>query len=457
MCAMEFTANQFPNNICEYIDTRLTDSCHGDNSPNTKLSDTTISRYNQKWQSFIASAQKRENSFELDIILPSIITNFEESVNSKEWRHATYRQYKAVICFGLATTLLNVREDYLELPRNFTFDDLENLYKKVISTNLSYDKKSEQERLKRTSALKRKEFPKKFYDWLNQYEHSHEKRIAVKNIPTNFTLVISFIRANLLIGLRPKEWLNLTITCNLHEQCIELIVKNAKASQERANGLYRNLLLNDISQEDELSILQYYILLHRKLYSLAKKIDRKQIEFEGTSQFQGVKNNSFLLPLIDDFTPSTHNPNFCKSLYVKNGVPQEALINFLMKNMQDTLYKLYQEYCDYLSNLGLPPDIEIDNHQNGTITLYSTRHQCVANAKKSKIPKEEIAAFFGHASTDTATKHYGRAWHSWSSFKFRPSPDSIKRVRNLNKAYRIDESKIALDKPKNSLNYSMEF
>lgn len=43
------------------------------------------------------------------------------------------------------------------------------------------------------------------------------------------------------------------------------------------------------------------------------------------------------------------------------------------------------------------------------VGLYSTRHQSVANLKSSRRTPEEIAQTFGHASTETAQQHYGKA------------------------------------------------
>ena len=42
------------------------------------------------------------------------------------------------------------------------------------------------------------------------------------------------------------------------------------------------------------------------------------------------------------------------------------------------------------------------------ITLYSARHQYAANLKKAGATQAEVAAAMGHASTETATEHYGR-------------------------------------------------
>jgi hypothetical protein len=61
-------------------------------------------------------------------------------------------------------------------------------------------------------------------------------------------------------------------------------------------------------------------------------------------------------------------------------------------------------------------------------SLYSTRHQAIANAKRSGMSPREIAAMFGHVSTRTAQRHYGRKAQGWQDFRFRPSPESVAAV-----------------------------
>ncbi|MCF7971150.1 MAG: site-specific integrase [Methylococcaceae bacterium] len=67
------------------------------------------------------------------------------------------------------------------------------------------------------------------------------------------------------------------------------------------------------------------------------------------------------------------------------------------------------------------------------ITLYSARHQFSANAKRSGLSLEEIAALMGHASTQTATEHYGRKVSgSPNGVAVRASNGDVERVILLN-------------------------
>ena len=63
-------------------------------------------------------------------------------------------------------------------------------------------------------------------------------------------------------------------------------------------------------------------------------------------------------------------------------------------------------------------------------TLYSTRHQAVANARADGLTEKEIAALFGHSSTNTARRHYGKKIAGYSGRTMRPAPESIWAVRS---------------------------
>lgn len=57
------------------------------------------------------------------------------------------------------------------------------------------------------------------------------------------------------------------------------------------------------------------------------------------------------------------------------------------------------------------------------ITLYSARHQFAADAKASGIGLVALAALMGHASIETAKRHYGRRMNGWGGSGRRPKHD----------------------------------
>jgi integrase len=62
-------------------------------------------------------------------------------------------------------------------------------------------------------------------------------------------------------------------------------------------------------------------------------------------------------------------------------------------------------------------------------TLYSLRHQIAADAKQSGGSKAEVAALMGHASDETAGRHYGRRVSGQRRLKVQPSAADVATVR----------------------------
>lgn len=66
----------------------------------------------------------------------------------------------------------------------------------------------------------------------------------------------------------------------------------------------------------------------------------------------------------------------------------------------------------------------------GNISLYSSRHQFVADLRASGRPPQEIAAMLGHATTDTQRAHYGlKAKGRRGVSTAQADPEDIARVR----------------------------
>ncbi|UUA75140.1 hypothetical protein [Cellvibrio sp. QJXJ] len=66
------------------------------------------------------------------------------------------------------------------------------------------------------------------------------------------------------------------------------------------------------------------------------------------------------------------------------------------------------------------------------ISLYSGRHQSMANGKASNLPANVIAAMHGHATDRTAGEHYGRKQFGVSGRVYMQVPaDEVARVREI--------------------------
>ncbi len=99
----------------------------------------------------------------------------------------------------------------------------------------------------RTSALKQKTFKKADFDKMITYLQSH---VGKHRYARTLTL---WLKASRLTGLRPSEWEHADLT-NIYSTPA-LVIRNAKATNGRANGDERTLVL-DLLTKDELEAIQ---------------------------------------------------------------------------------------------------------------------------------------------------------------------------------------------------------
>ncbi len=221
-------------------------------------------------------------------------------------------------------------------------------------------------RTEQTSSPKLKALPKDVLDALQRYGDTTPGVVYVGPL-------LAFLKANLLVGLRPEEWFDASMfsytgpggAAGRGKPCVALRVKNSKNSHGRANGAYREILMLDINTPDLATILHF-------------------------------------LEIVD--THRTKNP----------GATKEQLAATFFGPLRHCM-------ANALTRIGYRPG-------TSRPTLYSSRHQAVANAKASGLSDREIAALFGHISTLTAKSHYGKKLNGWMKTSFRPSPESLAAV-----------------------------
>lgn len=80
------------------------------------------------------------------------------------------------------------------------------------------------------------------------------------------------------------------------------------------------------------------------------------------------------------------------------------------------------------------------------ITLYSTRHQFSADLKKSGRTLIEIAYLMGHASTDTATFHYGKKRYGKNRRTPEVDPEMTSKIKRKPTRFSFDKS-LRMKKP----------
>lgn len=174
--------------------------------------------------------------------------------------------------------------------------------------------------------------------------------------------LLDVLSATLLIGLRPREWCCSEIAKHLETGRDVLRVRNAKHSNGRANGEFRELFIDNLSSGERAVIdaaISYCVFPHG---STAAKI--------------------------------------------------ELALKHELEYARERI----------LVGLGRAPS---------SITLYSFRHQFIADAKTTFESPVMIAALSGHSSTQTAFLHYGKRRHGNARVKVAPTPESIEAVHKV--------------------------
>lgn len=198
-------------------------------------------------------------------------------------------------------------------------------------------------------------------------------RALLSRARTNHThagAMLAVFQATILTGLRPNEWAHAMVGGHQQTGRKALKVKNSKHSNGRANGQARDIFIDKLSVK-ELAIIERAIAAFRDSQTDDAVEDRlKQLRKE-----------------------------------------------------------LYNTKLAILKNPRTSP--EIKTSLKG-VSLYSCRHQFVADAKRSLAHTPEgpaiLAALLGHNSADTAPKHYGKARCGKYAIKVWPTPESIEAV-----------------------------
>ena len=350
----------YPKSLREYI-SRMDDFIY---STSTKY----MNELDHKIKKQIQLGEKN-----LVAVFKGIYSDLKNKSERGYYAEATFRAYRAYFIHGLAVKLIEVEKGLVsDTDVDLGFDEyfLEDLYKKAIDINFVLDTNKP----KRTSELKAKYFEKTFYNYLmRQFEL---KKISGMRVGQFDELIVAFVAANLVVGLRPVEWFSVSFCCALNGPKLIMIVPNGKATHGRANGKERYLILDALNQEDIDKIERYFILLDAYMINFLKKKGKGNI-------FHWEDKQTYIKVLGD---------------------------------------KLRVTYADFLKHLNKEPKNILRP------TLYSTRHQCIANAKVKGVDKYVIAGAFGHASKETAANHYGRKWRGYAGFNIQPTLDTIQNV-----------------------------
>lgn len=174
--------------------------------------------------------------------------------------------------------------------------------------------------------------------------------------------LLSVLEGTLLVGLRPIEWSFSELTLHEATQRPVLRVRNAKHSNGRANGAYRELFVDDLSPQELETI-------------------REALRYCAAS-----------------------NPE------------DAARVKLALKHEMEAARMMA---------------VAGSRKPMSSITMYSFRHQFIADAKQTFETPLLISATVGHSSTKTAFEHYGKRRHGRGRVRVYPTPESVAAVQNV--------------------------
>lgn len=375
-------------------------------------------------------------------------------------KRPSMRQYKASVLYGFTMCYEYMKgsdshttdaddeyhELYSYLAKTLSAYDLNKLYGRVSnwsSENADVAKELDNKAhlMANTSARKAKLFDEELLG------------VLLKGDEPRLHLLRLFLQVNIVLGLRPNEWysckvitskemdeikkaremavgntmnassgdatyikqslalLELTYAgiessvARIDDDAKVLAVKNSKDSHGRANGSYRYILLDRMSNADMERLNSLIELLHHKNDSVAKS--------RGVSADDDCFDNYVIQPLQAQLKYELENNVRCQGIIDRNY--KKKLTSYgNEKNRAIKLGKVWSRTAP----IKMYP------------TLYSTRHQAVSNSKAADMNPVLMAALFGHASIVTAERHYGKQSDGWGGSMVEPHPDSIVTVIN---------------------------
>ncbi|MBO6224171.1 MAG: hypothetical protein J6N72_01770, partial [Psychrobacter sp.] len=268
---------------------------------------------------------------------------------------------------------------------------------------------------------------------------------------TSYALLREFIELNCIIGLRPIEWFDLQGMTKRHfdanidqwfeklskadvevlthrktalgwdnihkglfdipEDASVILIKNGKNSLGRAGIEYRVLYSSDKDFYKRVTTAQ------KRLIAAAEQFANTKKKEDGDSSFidEAGKANVIAFSQIMRFMQR-------KMRYI---VGKDAGIQSIIKKSHNKMLS-QKKFSSKMDDAAFSAFKEANPMKSPTI--YSTRHQAVANAKEAGMSPVAIAAMFGHSSVITAARHYGKAVSGTGASKLRPSDRNIDSV-----------------------------
>ena len=416
----------------------------------------TISAYENRWKTFV-NAQDGKSG--IHGLLTGIVTSMKEKAINKDISWNTVRLYKAAICYGLTMNYLakyhGTSALYLNLKATTNFKPVkgltidssidnsffESLYTEIKDFNLDAKDKGKAETTGKTSSSKAKQLPKEIYDIiLNNPSYAGK----------SYALLRMFVEVNCVIGLRPIEWFDMQgmskrfFDANISRWFdkmsnadIEMVTDRKRLlGWQDANNALSNLPgdASVILVKNGKNSLGRAGIEYRALYSADKhfyeKVNRARDAFtEAADAFAKAKQASGDSSFISD----TQRGNILAFKHIMRLTQRKmryiidkdsAIQKVLKRSHNKTLSR--KKFAEQLSDSEF--EILKKNTPMKIPSIYSTRHQAVADAKENGMSAVSIAAMFGHSSVITAGRHYGKAASGQGNNIVRPSIQNIDNV-----------------------------
>lgn len=326
------------------------------------LSPDTINLYARK----IRQVARRKAQDKVQDLTPELLVrDLTERIEQQDITRATARVEKSAALFWLAEQAQKILD-----TGSTDFARYESAYRDVLDLGTKELPKNSG----KTSGRKLKAFPDEAVEVL--------EKAALTDRSVSLKYALLFIRANLMVGLRPVEWFNSNLISYLHRD---------------AFGDYKYTLDGEISSSNAIEVL-----------------NAKHSSIRGNGE-----SRTIVLETLDN-RQLTHLQRWLQAIEVlrTNDLDElsEAAIN---KKVFGSLQRAIRRVLTKAGWIGEIP------------TIYSTRHQAVANAKADGQSQREIAALFGHSSTETARQHYGKKYSGYSGRSMRAAPESVLAVRSI--------------------------
>ena len=372
----------FSPSINDHADgtSRLLRDVLAEDAEGDQLTPRTRGRYNACVQTMVRAVQGKDVSVtgRARIDATALADHLQALMEGKRISKATFRHYRAAILYRIKLQASEM------LWRGESIEPLGKAYARV----KDFREFGLPSRGDTTSAKRVRMFPAALMKRIEAFAETEGSKYA------HMHKLLAFLRANLVLGLRPTEWFDAAFISQFE---MDLAGASTTTGEESADGL-------SVSYEPERSSLAMYV--------------------PNAKATHGRGNGGYRVILLDkldkdELVAVDHFRSIVGEFISAQPVSAEQWYDMFFRPIQQQLNLV-------LRRMGIKPG------DQEWVTLYSTRHQAIANAKRAGITETEIAALFGHGSSRTAFRHYARASKGTKGMPFncRAAPESIAAVRN---------------------------